>query len=66
MNNYKVFEWVASIPPGAKVMTATWAMKKKASGTYCARLAARGYKQVDGKHYSSNSTAAPVVCNVII
>ena len=43
-----------------KILTTTWAMKKKANGTYCARVNARGYEQVEGLHYDSSSTAAPV------
>jgi hypothetical protein len=39
-------------------------MKKKANGTYCARMNARGYEQVDGKHYDKMTKAAPVA-NVI-
>ena len=38
------------LPKGEKVMTTTWAMKKKASGKLCGRLNARGYEQVEGKH----------------
>jgi hypothetical protein len=38
------------VPRSAKVMSSTWAMKKKSNGTYCARLNARGYEQVDGVH----------------
>ncbi len=37
---------------GTKILTLTWAMKKKANGTYHARMNARGYEQVDGKHYN--------------
>jgi hypothetical protein len=32
------------VPRNAKVMTSTWAMKKKSNGTYRARLNARGYE----------------------
>ena len=39
------------VPKDVKIMTTTWAMKKKASGTYQGRLNVRGYKQVDGMHY---------------
>ena len=45
---------------GAKVLTSTWAMKKKSNGTYRARLNARGYEQINGEHYDSSSIAAPV------
>ena len=49
-----------SLPKGAKVLTTTWAMKQKANGTRRGRLNARGYEQVDGSHYASDSIAAPV------
>jgi hypothetical protein len=53
-------------PKGNKVLTSTWAMKKKASGTYHARLNARGYEQVAGKHYGKTSIAAPVTSDTTI
>jgi len=40
----------AKIPSNSKVLTSTWAMKKKASGKFRARLNARGFEQVDGIH----------------
>ena len=43
-----------------KVLTTTWAMKKKANGTYRARVNMRGYKQEQGVHYDKAKTAAPV------
>jgi hypothetical protein len=47
-----VWEAVPSeaVPKGNKVLTSTWAMKKKANGTYQARLNAHGYEQVAEKH----------------
>ncbi len=64
----KCFEAVprAEVPFGSKILTSTWAMKKKANGTYRARLNARGYEQVPGKHYDPNSIAAPVTSDVTI
>jgi hypothetical protein len=47
-------------------MTSTWAMKKKANGTFRAKLNARGYKQVDGVHYDSHNISAPVTNNVTV
>ena len=35
-------------------------MKQKSNGTRRGRLNARGYEQVDGSHYASDSIAAPV------
>jgi hypothetical protein len=54
------------IPKHAKVLTSTWAMKKKSNGTYRARLNARGYEQVDGEHYQSHSISSPVSNEVTI
>jgi hypothetical protein len=63
MADYSVFKPVprSSLPDGAKILTSTWAMKKKANGVFGARLTARGYEQVDGVHYDENSKSAPVV-----
>jgi hypothetical protein len=65
---HKCFEAVpcAEVPFGSKILTSTWAMKKKANGTYRARLNARGYEQVPGKHYNPNSIAAPVTSDITI
>ena len=37
---YRIWEAIpaAEVPVGGKVLTSTWAMKKKANGTLCARL----------------------------
>ena len=50
----------SSLPQGSKVLTTMWAMKMKSNGTYHGRLNARGYEQVDGSHYTSDSIAMPV------
>jgi hypothetical protein len=50
----------SSLPKGAKVLTTTWAMKLKSNWTRRGMLNARGYEQVDGSHYASDSIAAPV------
>jgi hypothetical protein len=65
---HKVFKAVprGEVPVGSKILTSTWAMKKKASGVFRARLNARGYEQVPGKHYEPNSIAAPVTSDVTI
>jgi hypothetical protein len=42
-----------TLSPDDKILTTTWAMKKKASGIFRARVNARGYKQVDGIRYVS-------------
>jgi hypothetical protein len=51
----------SEVPVGAKVLTSTWAMKKKANGTFRARLNGRGFEQVPGIHYDPKFLAAPVV-----
>jgi hypothetical protein len=51
----------SDVPQQAKVLTSTWAMKKKANGTFRARLNCRGFEQVPGIHYDPKSIAAPVV-----
>lgn len=48
------------LPRGAKVMSTTWAMKQKSNGKLRARLNARGFQQIDGLHYASDSTSSPV------
>jgi hypothetical protein len=50
----------------SKIITSTWAMKKKASGTYRARLNARGFKQREGQHYDGTSISAPVSNEMVI
>jgi hypothetical protein len=63
MDKHVVFKAVPleKVPEGAKILTSTWAMKKKANGKKRARLNARGFEQVDGEHYSEDNKAAPVV-----
>jgi hypothetical protein len=51
----------SEVPVGAKVLTSSWAKKKKANGTFRARLNDRGFEQVPGIHYDPKSLAAPVV-----
>jgi hypothetical protein len=56
----------------AKILTSTWAMKKKANGTFRARLLfACGYQQIDGVQYKIHNISAPVknevkICIVLI
>ena len=65
---YRVFENVKmeDVPIDAKVMTLTWAMKKKASGVYRARVNVRGYEQVEGIHYKGDDIASPVANEMTI
>ena len=41
-------------------------MKKKSNGTLRARLNARGFKQVEGRHYIEDDKSAPVVNEVTV
>ena len=63
MDQHGVFQAVPmkEVPEGAKILTSTWAMKKKANGKKRARLNARGFEQIDGEHYNEDDKAAPVV-----
>ncbi|MFO0523114.1 MAG: hypothetical protein ACK515_22215, partial [bacterium] len=47
------------VPPGAKILTSTWAMKKKSNGKFRARLNCRGYEQVPGIHYDEKVHRLP-------
>jgi hypothetical protein len=63
MEEHGVFKPVQrkEVPQFAKIITSTWAMKKKSNGTYRARVNGRGYEQVDGEHYDEDSIASPTV-----
>ena len=63
MEENRVWSPVAKsdVPHDAKILSSTWAMKKKANGTFRARLNGRGFEQVPGVHFDPNSIAAPVV-----
>ena len=54
------------VPKGAKILSSTWAMKKKANGEYRARLTGRGYEQIDGIHFDESSIHAPVTNEVVV
>ena len=66
--NMKIGEAIErkNVPEAAKVLTSTWTMKKKANGTFRARLNARGYEQVDGIHFDKDDIASPVTNDVTI
>ncbi len=51
---------LSQIPKGTKIMSTVWAMKNKPSGKLRGRLNVRGYEQIEGKSYYSDSIAAPV------
>ncbi len=48
------------MPEGVKLISTTWAMKKKSSGTLHGRLNVRGFKQIDRQHYDGTSISASV------
>eukprot|EP00957_Ditylum_brightwellii_P023208 1751295-Ditylum_brightwellii.AAC.1 len=68
MEKRKVFKPVprTKLPMSAKLMTSTWAMKKKENDTYQARLNACGYEQREQEHYDGSSIAAPVANDMTI
>ena len=68
METYGVWTPVklADLPAGTKILSSTWAMKKKANGTHRARVVARGFEQVEGVHYDGASIAAPVTNDMSI
>ena len=68
MLKHKVWKAVkpSSVPKGEKIITSTWANKRKSNGTFRARLNARGYEQIPGVHYDPKSVAAPVTNDITI
>ena len=44
----------------------TWAMKKKANGEYQVRLAARGFKQTQGKSFIYHYISSPVMHDITV
>eukprot|EP00957_Ditylum_brightwellii_P068382 5191266-Ditylum_brightwellii.AAC.1 len=68
MEKHKVFKSIprTKLPKNAKVVTSTWAMKKKANGTYQASLNASGYEQRNQEHYDGSSIAAPAANDMTI
>ena len=57
---------ISQVPANADVIDSTWAMKKKASGVYCAQLAARGFKQCTGVSYDPCDIMSPVVHEITV
>jgi len=68
MMKHKVWEPIKreDVPEGATTITSTWAMKKKANGTFRARLNARGFQQIDGLHYDGQTISSPVANDATI
>ncbi len=54
------------LPSDAKVITTTWACKKKANGTLRGRVVAQGFQQVPHQHYDPTAVAAPVANDTTI
>jgi hypothetical protein len=65
MINNGVFEPVkiSELPKGIKLIDATWAMKKKSSGTLRGRVNVRGFHQIEGEHYDGTSISSTPVTN---
>jgi hypothetical protein len=68
MIQFGVWEAVeqGDLKTASETITSTWAMNKKASGTYRARLNARGFEQREGQHYDGTSISAPVSNDMVI
>ena len=68
MKDNGVFDAVpmTQVPIDADVIDSTWAMKKKASGVYRARLAARGFKQRAGVSFDPRDIMSPVVHEITV
>jgi hypothetical protein len=68
MKENGVFEvtQTCDIPKGAKVLSTTWVLKKKANGRRKGRITARGFEQRDGEHFDSADKASPVVHDITI
>ena len=54
------------LPKGAKVVTSTWACKKKSNSTYSGQLNDRGFEQVPWKHFNPTSTYDTVMNDTTI
>jgi hypothetical protein len=54
------------VPKGKKIISSTWANKKKSNSTYWARLNAIRFQQILGLHYDPKSVAAPVTNDITI
>ena len=63
MKEHKVFQlWPLNLlPKGVKLMTSTWACKKKSNGSLRARINQRGFEQVDRVHFDKDDKASPTV-----
>ena len=48
------------VPKGTNIIDSRWVFKRKANGTYRARLVARGYSQIPGQDYDVDDIYGPV------
>ena len=55
-----------TVPPDAKIISSTWAMRNNSDGTHCARLNERGFYQEGGIYYTKYYVLAPVVNDITI
>ena len=53
------------MPPDAKIIISTWAMKKNSYGNHRAILNARGFEKEDGVHYTKDDDVSALVVNYI-
>ena len=68
MEKYSVWtpRRLKDVPAGAKFITSTWSMKKKANGSYRAILNSRGFQKVEQVHYDAAYIASPVTNDMSI
>ena len=52
------------VPKDVDIIDSTQAMKKKSNGEYRARLAAQGFKQMQGKSFVHHNISSPVVHDI--
>jgi hypothetical protein len=64
----KVFEVVLrnDLKVDTKIIDSVWAMKKKINGTLPGRMNARGFMQVEGRHYNGKTISSPVTNSATI
>ena len=55
-----------TVPRDVTVVGTTWAMKKKADGTYKARCNAQGFTQIHGQNHFNDNIASPTVSDVSV
>ena len=68
MKDHGVFQPVnqKDLKAGTKIISSTWSMKKKSNGVFRARMVARGFEQIPGKHYDDQTKASPVISHMTV